>query len=293
MRISDRIAGSRDGRGGLKSPAGMPVASVLIRTLQLVGAKSMSAHDIFVVFIVLHIITGAPGLIVFWVPVAARKGGKLHRLSGRLFAIAMLITALAAAIMSSLTLWQPMETHPHLAEHAEFSDPALVRGIFGWMMLYLSILTINLAWYGWRAAVNKHNHTRNRDWVNGMLQLVLLVASAQCALQGFNLGQPMMIGMSLVGFATVGTNLWFLLRRSPGPVEWLLEHIKAIVGTGISVYTAFFAFGAVRLVPELALAPVLWAVPLLIGLGLILYYRHQVSRRFRVGKASRLATHGH
>jgi hypothetical protein len=244
----------------------------------------MSAHDIFVVFIALHITTGAPGLIGFWVPVAAKKGGNLHRISGRFFAIAMLITATAAMCMSTMSLIWPMETHPHLAHHEEFSDPVLVRGIFGWMMLYLAILTINLAWYGWRAAVNKLDHAKNRDWINWVLQAVLFIASAQCAIEGVRIGQPMMIGISMVGFATVATNLWFLLKTKPSPIDWLLEHIKAIVGTGISVYTAFFAFGAVRLMPELALAPVLWAIPLLVGLGLIFYHRWQVSRRFNARK---------
>ena len=253
----------------------------------------MSAHDLFVVLIAIHITTGAPGLIGFWVPVGSRKGALLHKLSGRFFAVAMMITATAAMGMSTLTLLWPMETHPHLAHHADFSDPVLVRGIFGWMMLYLAILTINLAWYGWRTAVNKMDHALNRDWINWTLQAVLTAASVQCAVEGLRIGQPMMIGISTIGFATVATNLWFLLKTKPSPVDWLLEHIKAIVGTGISVYTAFFAFGAVRFIPELALAPVLWAIPLVVGLALIFYHRWQVSKHFnnrrRAAEARRMS----
>jgi hypothetical protein len=63
------------------------------------------------------------------------------------------------------------------------------------------------------------------------------------------------------------------------PVDRIREHIKALVGAGISVYTAFFAFGAVRLLPELALTPGLWAVPLVVGLTLIIYHRRAVSLR--------------
>ena len=66
----------------------------------------------------------------------------------------------------------------------------------------------------------------------------------------------------------------------PRPIDRIKEHIKSLVGAGISVYTAFFAFGAVRLVPELALAPALWAVPLITGLTLIIYHRRAVTRRF-------------
>lgn len=240
----------------------------------------MTVHDLFKVLIALHIATGAPGLIGFWVPVFAQKGGGRHRWWGRLFAMAMLVTGTVAMMMAALTLVAPMATHPHLAGHETFSDPVLVRGIFGWMMVYLGLLTVNLAWYGWRCAVNKRDHLKNRTPLNWCLQAALLAASSACALQGVLIAQPMMTGISMVGFATVATNLWFLLKRAPGPVDWLLEHIKAIVGTGISVYTAFFAFGAVRLMPELALAPGLWAIPLATGLALIFYHRHQVSRRF-------------
>ena len=114
-----------------------------------------------------------------------------------------------------------------------------------------------------------------------VLQAVLMISAANCAIQGVIIGQPMMIGISFVGFATVATNLWFILKEKPGPAAWLLEHIKGIVGTGISVYTAFFAFGAVRIMPELALTPALWSVPLITGLAMIIYHQRAVARRLR------------
>lgn len=240
----------------------------------------MTIHDFFVLLIAIHILTGAPGLVGFWVPVLSQKGGARHRWWGRNFAVLMLITGTVAMMMATLTLVAPMPTHPHLVDHPEFSDPALVKGVFGWMMFYLGLLTVNLTWYGWRCAVNKRQQFKNQTPLNWGLQAALLAASANCAFQGYLISQPMMIGISMVGFATVATNVWFLVKPRPSPIEWLLEHIKAIVGTGISVYTAFFAFGAVRLMPELALTPGLWAIPLVTGLAMIFYHRHQVTRRF-------------
>jgi hypothetical protein len=69
-----------------------------------------------------------------------------------------------------------------------------------------------------------------------------------------------------------------MLKREPGQLDWLKEHIKALVGTGISVYTAFFAFGAVRTIPTLALHPGLWSIPLIVGLALIIHHQRKVSR---------------
>ncbi|MBI1253822.1 MAG: hypothetical protein GC196_05690 [Hyphomonas sp.] len=241
----------------------------------------MSMHHAFELLIAAHIITGAPGLAGFWVPISARKGGRLHQLSGQVFVGLMLATASFAAMMATLTLLEPLATHPKLASHEIFGRPEIIRGIFGWMMLFLAILTINLAWYGRACILNRTDHARHRSPLNIALQVVLTAAALNCAVQGILIGQWMMVGISAVGFATVGTNLWFMLRARTQPLEWLTEHIKALVGTGISVYTAFLAFGAVRYVPELALSPLLWSIPLIVGVSLILYHQRAATAPLR------------
>jgi hypothetical protein len=240
----------------------------------------MSSHNLFELLVAIHIVTGSIGLVSFWVPVISRKGGANHARYGRVFTFCMLATGSVAACIALTTLADPLGTHPHLRDHPIFSDPAMISGIFGWMMFYLAILTVNLAWQGWLCINHRRDHRRNRAWHNLLSQGVLTVAATACTLQGWRIGQPLMIGISLVGYATVATNLWFIYKPRPRPIDRIREHIKALVGAGISVYTAFFAFGAVRLVPELALAPALWSVPLITGLTLIIYHRRAVSRRF-------------
>ncbi len=228
---------------------------------------------LFKLLIGAHIVFGATGLLAFWVPVLSRKGGRNHRRWGKVFATMMLITGSIATAMSTLTILDPVGTHPHLTQPHEW-----IRAIFGWMMLCLAVLTVNLAWYGWECIRNHTNHRANRAGLNVGLQVLLVLASGVVAYEGWQLQLPLMYGVTVLGFATVATNLYFMLHPAPHPQAWLKEHIKASVGAGISVYTAFFAFGAVRTFPELALSPFLWAVPLVVGLALILYHRHAVSR---------------
>jgi len=188
----------------------------------------------------------------------------------------MLTTGLVATGISITTLADPTGTHPHLSTHEVFQRPEMISGIFGWMMLYLATLTINLAWHGWLCMRNKRDHKKNGAWHNLLLQVVLTATSANCFIRGIELAQPMMMGIAFVGFATVATNLWFIYRQPSSPKARIKEHIKSLVGAGISVYTAFFAFGAVRLLPELALTPGLWAIPLVTGLTLIIYHQRAV-----------------
>ena len=240
--------------------------------------SAITIFDVFHAFVTLHIITGATGLIAFWVPVLTKKGSMPHRRAGRVFTYSMLITGAAAIGISICTLIDPMATHPQLQSHAVFSDAKLVAAIFGWMMLGLAILTINLAWYGWLCVEHKRDHLKNREWRNLFLQAATFIAATNCAWQGYLIHQPLMLGMSFIGWATVATNLFFIYKPNVGANDWLKEHIKALVGAGISVYTAFFAFGAVRTFPALALHPILWAIPLSVGLFLIIYFQRKVVR---------------
>lgn len=229
-------------------------------------------------FVVLHILAGSLGLVAFWIPILSRKGSGPHRQWGRVFTWSMLVTGSAAIGISACTLLDPVNTHPHIA------DANFTIGIFGWMMQGLALLTINLAWYGHACLANKADHRGNLEWRNLSLQILLLLASIHCAWQSVRLDQPLMLGMPAIGLATVATNLAFMLKRTPGELEWLKEHIKALVGAGISVYTAFFAFGAVRTIPTLALHPGLWSIPLIVGLVLIVYHRLQVDRQVRAAR---------
>lgn len=237
--------------------------------------NDLTIHDVFRIFIGFHIATGATGALVFWVPVIGRKGGAVHRRWGQVFTHVLLVTGSLAMIMSLFTLYDPLGTHPHLAD--KFEAP-FIRGIFGWMMLYLGILTINLTWYGWLCVVHKQNRAAMREWRNLALQPILILASLNCALQGLRIDQYLMVAISLVGFATAGTNLWFLYKPKPAPKDWLKEHLKALVGSGISVYTAFMAFGSVRILPALALNPIMWAIPLSTGIAIILYHWWKIDR---------------
>lgn len=247
----------------------------------------MSSHLLFEILVAIHITTGAIGLVIFWVPIIGRKGGAVHKRYGRLFTYMMLLTGLVAVAIALTTLSDPTGTHPHLRSDPLFRDPQLIAGIFGWMMLYLAVLTVNLAWHGWLCINNRNDHRANRAWHNLLLQLLLTLASVNCSWQGLLIGQPLMVAISGVGYATVATNLWFLYKPNPRPLDRLKEHIKSLVGTGISLYTAFFAFGAVRLIPELALTPALWSVPLVTGLVLIIYHQRAVTQRLARNPVSR------
>lgn len=235
---------------------------------------------LFHLFVVAHISTGAVGLTSFWNQVLGRKGGGSHRRFGKVFAYCLLATGISAIGMSLCTLADPLETHPTI------SDIHLIQGLFGWMMLYLAVLTISLAWHGLMTIRNKSSHAENRRWWNVGLQIAAIVAALNCAGQGVLIGQPLMMGIALVGLASGATNLVFIYTAQPARIAYLKEHVKALVGAGISVYTAFMTFGLARLMPAHAFNPSLWAVPIVIGISIILYHHRRLDRLMPAGRVA-------
>lgn len=230
---------------------------------------------VFHTLVIAHILTGTTGAIAFWVPVIGRKGGVNHRKWGQLFSVALLCTGWFALGMSLLSLYDPLGTHPQL--EGRF-DADFVRGFFGHLMLCAAILTINLTWYGWMLVRNRNRAELNRTRAMYALQWLTIGAAINCAAQGWMMGEKLLVGLAVVGVATGWTNLHFLGKPTPTREDWLKEHVKALVGSGISVYTAFLAFGSVRLMPELALNPFMWAVPLAVGLAIIIWQRLAIDR---------------
>jgi hypothetical protein len=158
------------------------------------------------------------------------------------------------------------------------------------MMLYLAILTISLVWHGLITVRNKKQHLENRRWPNVGLNLLVIAAALLCAYRGWLIHEVLMMGIAVVGVASGLTNVWFIYTPTPSRIAYQLEHVKAIVGSGISVYTAFMAFGFVRLMPHNALNPKMWSIPLVVGLAIIIY--HQMRIRLTQRRSARMTTQG-
>lgn len=230
-------------------------------------------------FLMVHITTGAVGLLLFWIPVIGRKGSQAHRKWGNIYARLMLVTASMAFCMAMSTLVSPIVTHP---KQVALQWPQYrIEGIFGWMMAYLAILTVQLVWHGVVTIRNKKQHEANRHWANIGINILVILAALTCAYRGWLINEALMMWFAVVGVASGLTNLWFILLAKPSKILYQLEHVKAIVGSGISVYTAFMAFGFVRLSPGHALNPRMWAIPLVVGLVIIIYHQIKIQLAFR------------
>jgi hypothetical protein len=221
----------------------------------------------FHALVVLHVITGAVGLTAFWGPIVTKKGAKLHRTWGRAACYGFLGAGALAIAMAFLSLYGPEHRHP------EVTDRTLFDGLFGWMMLYLGTLTIGFVDYG--LAVVKHSRDRRalrRLRYQAVIAAVVLTG-AWCGYYGWRVGHPLMMLVAFIGIVAMLIQQRYIWRESDPPRGTHIgEHFRALIGMGISAYTAFLSVGLIRLVPEHVFNPAIWAGPSVIGVSLILWF---------------------
>ncbi len=228
---------------------------------------------LFHLFLAVHIGAGIVALTSFWATVATRKGGPRHRYYGQVFSTSIYVVCFQALGMGILSVLWPTAMHPQL------TDEPLYRGLLGWMMIYLALLTMSMTRYGLQMIANKRDHDANRHWSMVALQLVVFITGVNCFVQGVMLRQPLMILVAILGFGTTMTYLWYIFKAARGPADYIPEHLKAMVATGIAAYTAFLSVGLIAHVPHLAFNPVIWAVPSVVGMGLIIHFLRRYAKR--------------
>ncbi len=233
----------------------------------------LTGMTLFHALVLLHVITGAVGLTAFWGPIVTKKGSLRHRKWGRAACYGFLGAGALAIAMSFLSLWGPEHRHPEIA------DRDLFDGLFGWMMLYLGTLTVGFVDYG--LAVVRHSRERKalRLFRYQAMIAAVIVTGAWCGIYGYRVGHPLMMLVASIGIAAMLIQQRYIWRAADFPKGTHVgEHFRALIGMGISAYTAFLSVGLIRLVPEHVFNPVIWAGPSVIGVGLIIGFTLQAKK---------------
>jgi hypothetical protein len=228
---------------------------------------------LFEIFVVLHVIAGTIGLVAFWVPIATAKGARTHRKWGRIACYGFIGAGFLAIVMALYSLYGPEFRIPSV------TDRELFAGLFGWMMLYLGLLTIGFADYG--LAVVKHGRARLplRSLRYQSVMAAVVLSALWCGYFGFRVEHPLMVLVAGIGLIAMLMQEIFVWRSSdPAPKAYVGEHFRALIGMGISAYTAFLSVGLIRMIPEEVFNPMIWAGPSMIGVGLIIFFTLQAKR---------------
>jgi len=245
----------------------------------------------------IHIAVGTIAIILFWIPVAANKGGPLHVRIGWVYAGCMAVVVLTAFGMCGLIFAAPLRVRQishalSVGETAQFVRDSRQIAFF---LAYLGALTLASGFQGINVLrTRRHPESLRTPFAFGLNAAVILAALGSLTL-GIYSRSAIFAAMSAVGFLVGGGNLSYLLRGPTSRMDWLYQHLSSMIGTGIAGYTAFIAFGGRHLLAPLVpprYYVLFWLLPTAIGSPAITLTIAYYKRKYRDGGTARISKAG-
>jgi len=231
-----------------------------------------------------HIAVGALALVLFWIPLAVRKGSPTHVKVGRVYVIAMYVVALTAFAASLMVLADPIGVQqPTASLNAEQATQLAERfRVFSVFLLMLSILVFTSLRHGLLALRERIESGVLRTKVHRALITVLVTTAVVVGGVGIAFQQILLIIFAVVGTVAGIGMLQDIRRDMTNPKARIYAHLNSLIGTGIGAYTAFFAFGGARFFNELLPGQwqtIPWVLPAIIGTFAVSRLRRQFIAR--------------
>ena len=238
--------------------------------------------------LIIHIAIGFLSLILFWIPMVAKKGSPLHIRTGHWYAKAMYLVGFSALILALMLMIDPIAFK---FPDNDFSAERTVRiaeqlNSTGLFLLAISVLVLVGVRHGLQSVKAKGNQALMRRADSLVINTALLAIGIWLAFAAAG-GSPMSVLYYIFAAlcsVTAISNLRFCLKQKVTRGEQIVAHIGGIIGAGIGSHTAFFVFGANRFLSELLSGYVVivpWILPGVVGTFIIF----QQSRKYLPRKA--------
>ncbi len=235
--------------------------------------------------LILHILAGSCGLLVFWLPVAYRKGSLDHKRYGRVFARAMYAVGGSGLTMACLLLLDPQGfgLAGQTIAPERLAQQLLDIRLRGYFLGLLAVLLIAYMRHGVLVLSAREDRSSLRAPIHLSLNALVMLMSVGAAVLGYRYQHLLLMIFSGVGFFSCLGNLRYSFKARIGRLEWWVEHLRNLIAAGIAAHTAFLVFGVSgllsdRLPPSLYVLP--WLVPTLIGTPAIVILSYLHRRRF-------------
>jgi hypothetical protein len=240
----------------------------------------------------LHIIGGFLGLIAFWAPAIARKGSRIHVMSGRFFVVCAYVVGISAFVSSVWGVADPagfLKTQG-VSNEAMERNAVHVRFLFA-ILGFLASTIIAGVQMGVRVLRTKNTPDLLNSWsvrwsqhLTGASAVLLAVFGIWSLSTGGGGRYMICLILGFIGTIDWRQQLQFLEQPRPTPRAWWYKHMECMIGCGIGFHTAFLVFGISRLVPAAALpgawALLPWILPTAIGLPLLTFWIRYYKRKF-------------
>lgn len=242
----------------------------------------------------IHIVAGTLGLLLFWIPVLARKGGRLHVNAGRWYIWTVYVVAISALISCGWAIASPLT----YTGRNELSAHQLIQIRYFLSILgVLAILTLKNGVLGERILrIKKSGEPLANLPLILSHRLQMLIGIGAVVYSGKLLIQFSFAAQYFILFALGGVCvLDFLIQREfinkpESRKHPILTHIECMIGCGIAFHTAALItilnnVFKLQLPGALALLP--WLIPTMIGIPATAIVCAQWAKELNVDNAGR------
>ena len=234
-----------------------------------------------------HIFLGFVGLVAFWIPVVAKKGGRVHVWCGKVFAFCGYVVAITAI---ASCWWLLIHPATWSGKPITLGDVPLNQIMFVAILAFLGTLLLKgletgLAVIRTRRRPETFDSVRLRTvyWLEGASATALFVFGAACLVLGKGALFAIPLALGIIGIQEFRSDQKFLAEPRPTPMAWWYKHMEAMIGNGVAFHTAFLVFGARGVIGgvlegPLALLP--WVLPTAIAIPALHFWIRSYKRKF-------------
>lgn len=203
---------------------------------------------IYKVLLGIHVAGGFTALVIGIIAYIVTKGGRHHKLAGKIYFGGMMLVVISAVSM-------------HLIKSNTF-------------LFYIALFTLYQIYGGTRSVKNKNLQPKILDvlmFLTGLVIAILMILTLKIVLIVF--------GVLFISLLYSDLKIFLLIRRKrevPGNA-WLMRHIGLMSGSYIATSTAFLVVNLQHFDPFW----LPWLLPSMIGVPLIIYFQKRfISPKF-------------
>lgn len=243
-----------------------------------------------------HIFVGIIGLVAFWIPMIAKKGGRVHIVAGHAFEWCGYYAATTALFACARYLLTPRHFAFVDRPSASIEELARVQFVqfFLTLLAVLAILFLALLRNGMRvirtrkepAAVYQNLEARFWLYFQPIACLALIAYAAYRLINGGHAVHWVSIALGLISLSEFRKELRFFRNPREHKMSWWYRHMECMLGCGIAFHTAGLVFSTRWLATNTGYQLpgiwqfVPWIVPAMIGVPFTHWYLGQYKKKF-------------
>lgn len=213
----------------------------------------------YTLFLSFHVTFGVLALLVFWIPLVTKKGGRQHIRYGTFFLFCLLFVVVTALMWSSFQL---------ITQQLSIKERN-----FYLFITFVVLFTAEAGYYGRRVIRTKPYLEPNYHLIDVGFSGMLVLSGLLTSLYGIFMEELLIALFPWIGILLGLSHLKYWLRPATKGNQWFFEHMAAMFTCVIATLTAFVVIAVPRWLPIASDSLLLWFGPTVLLVPLLQYFK--------------------